>query len=317
MKKLLRPILLSAAFVLVLASCGAGNDFVYGPVSPSADAPMVSTPEMMVTADSAEVHFAPQMAGGQAQGIAISAPAAPRMMIRNADVEMSAATANFAHVAEILRRMPEIYGGFVEQSSAFLREGFIHGIWQHQRHFTITLRVPSANFAAALESIRDVGGNVHHISQSAQDVTGQYYDMAGRLETRLIEEARVLELIEDTPRINIRDLLILEERLGQIRTQIEIYRSRMSDLGSRAAYSTITVSLREEVYGEYEEEEDTFFVRVADAFGSSAGGTADVLQAIAVFLAGAVLPLATAAVLGIGTWKIVAAIYANNRKKRA
>jgi hypothetical protein len=269
---------------------------------------------MMMTADSAEANFAPETAGSQAQGIAISTPTAPRMMIRSADVEMSAAAANFAHIAEVLRGMPEIYGGFVEQSNAFLREGFFDGIWQAQRHFTITLRVPSANFAAALESIRDIGGDVHHISQSAQDVTGQYYDMAGRLETRLIEEARVLELIEDTPRINIRDLLVLEERLGQIRAQIEIYRGRMSDLGSRAAYSTITVSLREEIYGE-EEEEDTFFMRISGAFGSSAGGTADVLQAIAIFLAGAVLPLVTAAVLCLGTWKIVAAIYANKKKR--
>jgi len=234
-----------------------------------------------------------------------------RMLIQQAYLELAAAADDFDNTVENLRNIAVMYDGFVEHSGLSANEWWSNGERHTQRSFTITLRVPVQDFQSALNYAESLG-RVAFSSQSADDVTGQFYDMAGRLETRQIEEARLLELIEETNRINIRDLLVLEERLAQIRTQIEIYRIRMSNMADQAAFSTIIVNLSEEtdniIYAN-----EGFLTRIGEAFTSSAGGTGAALQSIAVFLAAAIIPLSTAGVLALVTWKIVSSVL--SRKK--
>ena len=221
--------------------------------------------------------FDAALSGGQRE-FGLQAPV-QRLIIQTATVQLE--TESFGGTVDNLRDIPIAFGGYTQSERLFT----IH----QQQQFEIVMRVPAAEFDNALAQIRQIAA-VRSLNISAEDVTDQFYDMSSRLETRLIEEERILALIDQTTRLA--DLLELESRLAATRLQIERYRTSLADLESQITYSTIHVHLfdMEEIY------EAVFAIsfgeRVGGAFGSSIDGTISVIQFIIVVLAGAIIPLA-------------------------
>jgi hypothetical protein len=198
---------------------------------------------------------------------------------------------DFDFTVAALRDVAPNLGGFVERSNLGART--IRG--EEVREFTITLRVPVDEFEIALRQIETLA-QVVGATQQAQDITAQFYDMASRLETRRIEEERILMLIDQTERLN--ELLDLERRLGQVRLQIERYEGQLYNMAQRSAFSTINVMLREvlEAAEEIVEEEEIILIvtlgdRIGSAFGGSVDGTSRFFQEMLIFLAAAIIPL--------------------------
>jgi len=222
-----------------------------------------------------------------------------RMMIQRAYVNME--SDDVEQASRDLRDVALYFGGHIEQSRLT--------VFRETTQFDITMRVPVAYFDDALHRVKDLG-HVASLNQSAADVTAQFYDMSGRLETRLIEEERVLSLIEEAE--YVWDLLALEQRLGQIRTNIELYRSRLANLENQAAMSTITVFLRQT------QEEGIvvatgFGGRLSNAFGDSANFIVTVFQGFVVFFAGAIIPLVAIAVLALTAMKVTTIVIKRRR----
>ena len=161
-----------------------------------------------------------------------------------------------------------------------------------------------AEFDRALAHIEGIPGIViTQLSESAQDVTDQFYDMESRLAARLVEEERVLAFIDEAE--NIQELLALERRLADIRTQIRTYESQMTHLADRAAFSTILAELREVPDYTQDKETPTLGERIASAFGNSASGTLTFFQEILIILATAIIPLAFLGVVAFAAIRII------------
>ncbi|MCL2357062.1 MAG: DUF4349 domain-containing protein [Defluviitaleaceae bacterium] len=208
-----------------------------------------------------------------------------RHIIQNAAVEME--TEAFDEVVTLLRDLANRAGGYAE-SEMLTRVG--------AGRFTIVMRVPAASFSEVLtmaESLADVRTS----SQTAQDVTDSFYDMISSLETRRIEEDRLLALIDDAE--NIHDLLALETRLTNTRMSIETYLSQLNNLAGQIAFSTITVTLFDVSEEAPPVAAATFGERVGNAFGSSVGDTTSAFENIVVFFAGAIIPLAIFGLFGL------------------
>jgi hypothetical protein len=236
---------------------------------------------------------------------AVSVPEAPRMIVRNANMHMEASSDEFGFAVDSLRQVNNIFGGYIEGSH--LRNIENRQIGRSWGIFTITLRVPVAEFDRVIEHIERMA-NVTHLSETTQDVTDRFYDMESRLRARLVEEERVLAFIEEAA--NIQELLALERRLADVRTQIQSYRSQMAHLADRAAYSSVFVELREIL--EFEDEEPTTLAgRLASAFGDSASGTLTFFQEILIFFAAAVIPLVFLGLIAL----VVVRIVIKRRKK--
>ena len=203
-------------------------------------------------------------------------PTQSRHIIRTASTEL--ATEYFEDVIDSLRQLPSIFDGYVESEQLFA-----HGTGR----FTITMRIPSANFDNALQKVEGLA-DVRASNQTAEDVTDRFYDMTARLATRQIEEGRLLELIAAST--DVHDLINLESRLSNTRLQIEMYTSQLTNLAGRIAYSTIVVTLFDAAelpppvpY--------TLGERIGGAFGDSLGGVATAAQNFVVFVAGGIIPL--------------------------
>jgi len=242
---------------------------------------------------------------------AASEAAAPRMLIQRATLVMS--TDEFDRAMDNLRNAPASFGGYVESSN--LGQDWSHDFEVHgwTRTFWITMRVPVARFEAALRHVEGYG-EVATLNQTTDDVTGQFTDFRRRMEVRLVEEDRLLALVDQAT--TLQQIFTLEDRLTQVRHHIEFYRGAMEGLGDQAAFSTISVQLWELVELEEDEEEEeegyTFGQRVSSTFNTSVRVVSAALQGFVVFMAGAIIPL-----LVLGAIAVPIVILARFLAKRA
>lgn len=108
---------------------------------------------------------------------------------------------------------------------------------------TLELRVPSARFDEAVAGIEAIGFT-EGVQVSAEDVGEQYVDLEARLANARRLEMRLIELLASRTG-KLSDVLQVEEKLGQIRGEIESVEGRMRWLRSHASVSTISVTVHE------------------------------------------------------------------------
>ncbi|MCL2169881.1 MAG: DUF4349 domain-containing protein [Defluviitaleaceae bacterium] len=226
---------------------------------------------------------------------------APRMLIRTARLNMQAVYEDFDGAMQGLRDIATDFGGFTESSSLNQWEDWRSGIIL--RTFEITLRVPVADFEQAIAHVEGLAHTIS-FSETAQDVTAEFFDTEGRLETRLIEEERVLTFINEAT--DLAELLSLERRLAQVRTEIQLYRGRIDHLKTQAAYSTIIAILNEVTeITPLEEAAVSLWSRITGGFGTSARGVGTFFGEMMVVLSALIIPLAIAGIITFTTIKIV------------
>jgi hypothetical protein len=307
MKKLFLAVIFTGA--LLLAACGAAYDAApatepMAPAAPAADNAMMMmrTPQALteITETARDFDY-----GGYATAvapIAANLEAQPaRMLIQRATVEIAAE--EFDETMTNLRSAAASFGGYTESSGLFrdwtpdAPDVFeVRGV---TRIFSITMRVPVGRFEAALHHVEGYG-EVLDLRQTTDDVTGQFADFQRRMEVRMIEEDRLLELVEQAEELE--HILILEERLTQVRHHIEFYRGAMAGLGDQASFSTINVILWEILEEEEEEEEEegyTFGERIVNTFNTSVDIVGVVLRGFVIFMAGAIVPLLILGVIAV------------------
>ncbi len=193
-------------------------------------------------------------------------------------------------------------GGFVERAET--------GVYDHQHNLRwgeFTFRVPADKYDGVFESLRGLG-TVSSERESSENVTGTYYDIKRRMEVKQAEEKRLLELIDRATTIT--DLLELEDRLTNVRTDIEVYMGRLTAIDRLASFSTISVSLREVREIVIEPVSDDLGTRVKNAFISSVNAVVAFFEMCVVGIAGIFVPLLVLMVPA----SFVYAIYRRNKR---
>ncbi len=157
---------------------------------------------------------------------------APRQIVRNGsvDLEVRSVTESFTSVQQIAAGV----GGMVVGSSFSGRAA--------EQNATLTLRVPSARFDETIGKLRDVAVEVRTIDTGSKDVTDEYTDTQATIANLRAVESQYVTLLGRASTIG--EVLQVQDRLNQVRLQIDRTEARRQSLASQAAMSTITVSLR-------------------------------------------------------------------------
>ena len=158
------------------------------------------------------------------------------------------------------------------------------------RTATLTIRIPAEFLDQFVDQVRESSNIISH-TESAEDVTLAYSDTQSRITALETEEARLLELLAMAE--TLEDVLTLEEKLTDVRTQLETARARLRVYDNLVDYGTIHLSIEEvEVYTEEveEEPEKTVWQRMGDGFNTSAKLLGTILTELLIFLV-ALLPL--------------------------
>ena len=162
-------------------------------------------------------------------------------IIYSSDVTVE--TTTFDETIGKIAGLVEKYGGWIESSS-------VSGSNYYQkargtastRDASYTLRIPSSRFQSLMDGLNDLG-NVPYSHIYTENVTSQYYDAQAHLKAYQTQENRLLEMMELAE--TVEDVIIIEDRLTELRYQIESLQSRLNNWDRRVSYSTVSLSVKE------------------------------------------------------------------------
>jgi Domain of unknown function (DUF4349) len=111
------------------------------------------------------------------------------------------------------------------------------------RSATLELKIPAARYDQAVGGLGGIG-KVEAVNTNVEDVGEEYVDITARLtNAKRLEERLVTLLATRTGRLE--DVLAVERELARVRGEIERYEGRMRFLRTRAAVSTLSVTVHE------------------------------------------------------------------------
>ena len=182
----------------------------------------------------------PAYGGGESGEDAIPSEK-PDKIIYSSDVTVE--TTEFDATVGSIAGLVEGCGGWIESSS-------VSGSNYYQkargtastRDASYTLRIPSSRFSEVMERLSELG-NVPYSHIYTENVTSQYYDAQARLKAYQTQEERLLEMMELAE--SVEDVIIIEDRLTELRYQIESIQSSLNNWDRRVSYSTIHLTVEE------------------------------------------------------------------------
>ena len=187
-------------------------------------------------------------------------------------------------------------GGYYEQKSVYRRGSRDDGSFYHSGDFMI--RIPAENLDQFVAQVGD-NANVTSTSESTENVTLTYVSTQSRVEALETEQKRLLELLENAE--TMEDLLTIEERLTDVRWELENYASQLRVLDNQVNYSTIHLSV-------WEVDEPTVIVertvwqKIGDGFMENAGDMWEGLVNFFIWLITASPYLIPLALIGSAAW---------------
>lgn len=150
--------------------------------------------------------------------------------------EYSYETETFDNAFGYLKQQIDAYDGYISSSE-------IYGT--SSRTLYLTARIPADVSEQFVEQLGNLGTVISQ-SQSAEDITLQYADTQSRIESLRTEQKRLLALLDKAD--TLEDIITLENRLTDVRYELENYESQRKLYDDLVDYSTITISLNEVNY---------------------------------------------------------------------
>lgn len=285
MKKRSIAILLTLLLILGLAACGSksvSNDsMAYTSASNGTQSGYGFDADMPMEAPMSDGYWAePESNEYAAQEDARSTLPDGVKMIYTANLELE--TTEFEKAASDVATLVSQAGGYFEQRSVRNYSSGYHSA-------SYTVRIPAERFENFLNQIGDLC-HVTYKTDSAQDITEQYYDADSRLKTAQIKLERLQELLGRAD--NMADVITIESAISDTEYQIEWLSGELRHYDALVGYSTIYITLNEvQRLTEVETEPPTFGQRFAGAFRTGLESFVEFLEDLALFLAEAWLPL--------------------------
>lgn len=186
---------------------------------------------------------------------------AGRKLIRTGSYQLE--TMDYPKTIQEIEALVNRVGGYIQGSSA-TGESAVRQGYQSARSAYMTLRVPAEQFfevGKALSSIAAVVSSQHN----AEEVTDYYYDTEARLATLQVQEERLLVLMSQATELEA--VILLEQRLSEVRYEIESHQGTLRRLDSQISFSTLDVYIQEVFEPTvYEEVPVTLGQRIASRF---------------------------------------------------
>ena len=252
MKRLFTISLVLLLLLGLLAGCGAKEE--------AAAAPDAAAPMETMTATMEEVLYDEAASETGSGGTALPEN---QKLIRT--VNMDAETLDLDPLMAWIESRVGSLGGYFEQKS--IRRSGSRDDGSYYKYADLMIRIPAQNLDQFTSQVGEKA-NVTSTSESTENVTLTYISTKSRVEALETEQKRLLELLENAE--SMEDLLTIEERLTDVRWELENYASQLRVLDNKVDYSTVYLSI-------WEVDEPTVIVertvwqKIGDGFTRNAG----------------------------------------------
>lgn len=247
MRKSILTTIISSTLIMALC-CGCGNssasyDSMPFEAKASAEMPYVSERaygnDLEYAEEAADYDYEESAAADSGSvDVDDSAAAAKseRKLIRN--VNITTETKEYDALLSNVKRQVDELGGYIESLSEY------QDTWRENttRNASLTIRVPKAKADKLITAVED-GSNITSRDENLEDVTLAYVDMESHKKALETEQDRLLELMEKAE--SLEDIITIEERLTNVRYQIESMESQLRTYDNKIDYTTIHLNISE------------------------------------------------------------------------
>ena len=230
-----------------------------------------------------------------------------RKIIRDAKLSIQALDFD-GFMNGILAKLSNL-GGYV-QTNSVNKNGY--GRLYNLRTAELIVRVPADRLDEFLSTV-DGLGNVTQRYENVNDVTDSYVDTEARLASLRTEYDTLLGLLERAE--SLADVITLQDRLSDVRYEIESYEARIRSYDSLIAYSTVTMTISE-VERETAVEEESFGQEVKRRFNESLEDIGYGFERFAAWFLGDFPSILLFVILVIGLPLVIVLIIIRSAKKR-
>lgn len=155
-----------------------------------------------------------------------------KKIIKEGDISFE--TTNVANTRERILTSLKQLGGYAENDSEMLNGD------ANRKEYVLAIRIPAANFDTFLNSVSGTAVKIDQKNIRIKDVTTEFIDTKARLNNKLELEKRYVNLLSRAGKM--RDLLDIEEKLTEIRSDIESTQSQLNYMSKQVAYSSLNIT---------------------------------------------------------------------------
>lgn len=125
-------------------------------------------------------------------------------------------------------------GGYISEESETNSSDY------NRKEYNLKIRIPAKSFDQFLNGVTAVAEKIDSKNIRIKDVTAEYIDITTQLSNKKKLEERYLELVKKANRMA--DLLEIENKLTEIRTDIESTQGRLNYLVKQVEYSSLDIT---------------------------------------------------------------------------
>lgn len=184
-----------------------------------------------------------------------------RKLIRN--VNLSVETKEFDTLMTAVTEQVRSLGGYIENSNTY--NGSSYSGHRNNKSSNLTIRIPKDKLDEFLETVSGIS-NVVRRSENVNDVTLAYVDLESHKNALKVEQERLIALLEKAE--TVEDIITVENRLSDVRYQLENMESRLRTYDNQVDYSTVYLDISE-VKELTPVEEKNAWQRMAEGFVNS------------------------------------------------
>lgn len=242
MKKNFGRILAMTVGLVLLAGCGSASSNASRAYEAAAEAAMDTADFYAGGAAEYEESAVPEEAAagsgtGSAEKVSEGAHS-NRKLIRTVTMEVE--TEEFETLIQNLEKKVKEYDGYVENSNASSYS--YSSSSRANRHASYTIRIPADKVDSFLTNISEQS-NVTERQESVEDITLSYVDLESHKKALQKEEERLLSFMEEA--VSIEELITIEDRLTEVRYQLESMESQLRTYDNQVNYSTVYIAVSE------------------------------------------------------------------------
>ena len=221
-------------------------------------------------------------------------------------IRLEAETEDLDALLEAITEKINQLGGYIEQQEIY------HGSPSAQRRYrrgTLTIRIPADKLNEFVAKVTEES-NIISSNETSEDVTLKYVAIQSRITALETEQTRLLELLSKAE--TTMDLLEIEKRLTEVRTDLEEITSQLRVMDNQVNYGTVNLSVSEVKEYTIVEEPETVWQRISTGFMQSLKGLGDFFTNLFVFIIVASPYLVVIAVIVV----VVLLIIRTSKKKK-
>lgn len=252
------------ALIVLITGCGSnGYNSTAASDSVSYDAGGAYYNEMSYVATAEEAYDEYELAENVpgAEPLSENVQESQRKLIKTVDLDVETESYDTL-VAGLEKQIAEL-GGYIEYQYQYNGSGYSN--YDETRFANMQIRIPVKRLEEFVVKVGEQS-NITNKEERVEDVTLRYVDLESHKKALLTEQDRLLDLL--TVAETVEDIITIEQRLSDVRYQLESMESQLRTLDNQIDYSTINLRIQE-VKRLTPTEEKTVWNKIQNGFSAS------------------------------------------------